>query len=397
MPGKLQRYIFYEMARNFLVCSFFFLGLILIGRGLQLSQELVKLGVTLKDAGLLFAYMSPMFLLIVLPMAAMVAIFLTFLRLASDRELVALKSGGVSLYQLLPATLVFAALCTGLTFYISISGVSWGMNSFKSTLLEIVQTRARVNVQPGVFNQDIFGLTLFARKVDPETGHMQQVIFEDTKLGNSQDTAPEKMTRTTFLAPEGDIITDESRGELVFKLKNGQIYRFSDDQLSVLRFAEYSIRLSLGALFSDGLAAGETRPKEMSWHELLDIRDNQPEHKFYNKCMVEIQKRLTLPVACLVLGIFSLPLACSFEGTRQQFGLLIALLMFLTYYGLLSFAMSLGESGKVNPAIGMWVPNILFFVAGMAGIHLAAHERTLNLPKLNKDAILRLVTGRRQK
>ncbi len=383
---KLQRYLALELLRAFLISTFFLLSLVLIGRGLQLSQTLINIGLTAQDAILLFIYMSPMFMLVVLPMSCMISIFLTFLRLNTDRELVALKSGGISLYQLLPAPMVFAAVCTALTLGVSIAGVPWGQANFRGTLLEVAQTRAKVNVQPGVFNQDIFGLTLFAKKVDPQTGLMHQVIFEDTKIGGKKGGV-----RTTFLAPEGSITTDENRGELVFNLKNGKIYRLDNNQLSVLSFSDYSIRLNLSELFSGGLKLEDLRPKEMSWEALRQIAGTEPGHEFYAKALIEIQKRMALPVACLVLGLFALPLACSFEGTKQQFGLLIAMLMFLVYYALFSFAMSLGETGKVPPGIGMWIPNLIFLILGFVGLHMAAHERGLQVTNLPGKTLRRLI------
>jgi lipopolysaccharide export system permease protein len=61
----------------------------------------------------------------------MLAVFLTFLRMGTDLESVALRASGVSLYQMLPAPLVFCALCTAAACAVSFWGVAWGMENFR--------------------------------------------------------------------------------------------------------------------------------------------------------------------------------------------------------------------------------------------------------------------------
>ena len=320
------------------------------------------------DIALLFFYMVPMFLIMVLPISCMVSVFLTFLRMSTDRELVALKAGGVSIYQMLRSPAAFSFVCMCLAVFISLHAIAWGMNSFRTTILHIANTRAKVVIQPGVFNRDIFGLTLFARKVDPVTGRLSQVIFED----NTQD----ERTSITVLAPEGDIVTDTDRGALIFHLKNGRIYRVDNHNVSILEFEEYNVGLDLSSLFSS-VDLGDVRPKEMSWNDLkkMDRRQNAPDARYQRRVGVEMHKRWSLPVACLVLGVFALPLACAFEGVKRQLGIVLSLFLFLLYYSFYSLGMTMGESGLLPPAIGLWIANILFSAAAVAGLHLNYKER----------------------
>lgn len=321
-----------------------------------------------QDIALLFAYMTPMFLIMILPISCMVSVFLTFLRMSTDRELVALKAGGISLYQLLRSPAVFSFLCMCLAAFISLHAISWGMNSFRSTVLHIANTRAKVVIQPGVFNKDVFGLTLFARKVDPVSGKLSQVIFED-KL---QD----RNASITILAPEGEIITDTENAALRFKLENGRIYRVEGANVTILEFDEYSVALDLSKLFA-AVDLGDLRPKEMAWDALVAMDKNQdaPNERYQRRVGVEIQKRWSLPVACLVLGIFALPLACAFEGVKRQLGIILALALFLCYYSVFSVGVSMGESGMLSPVIGLWMANFFFAVAAFIGLYLTYHER----------------------
>lgn len=350
------------------MCVFALMSLILISRGLLLRELFLGLEFSIADIGLLFFYMVPMFLIMVIPISCMVSVFLTFLRMSTDRELIALKAGGVSVYQMLRSPAVFSFLCMVLTLFISLHGIAWGTANFRSTILHIANTRAKLVVQPGVFNRDIFGLTLFARQVDPDTGALRQVIFEDT----TQD----EDSSITVLAPEGDIVTDHGRGALIFHLKNGRIYRVDGENVSIMDFEEYTVSLDISSLFSD-IALNDIRPKDMAWNELvaMDKEESAPNERYQRRVSVELQKRWSLPVACLVLGVFALPLACAFEGVKRQLGIVLALLLFLLYYSVFSVGLATGESGAVPPVVGMWAGNALFALAAATGLHLTYKER----------------------
>jgi lipopolysaccharide export system permease protein len=365
----LQRRLFAEHTKTFFLSMAVLLLFILMGRALQLRDMLLGLELGVVDTLRLFGYLSPFFLLIICPIACMLAVFLTFLRMSTERELVALKAGGISLYQMLPASLLFSVCCALLGFWISYYWQAWGMGNFRSEILSIASSSARVVVQPGVFNKDVPGMVLFARKVDPLSGTLAGVMVEDRRSGN---------TRMTILAPEGNLDADYESGEIIFLLKNGQSYTEHDQDLSIMRFQEYAVRLAFDSLFQ-GVDMGPVKPKEYTWDRLYD-RENE-EHlkktdpRMARKIVVERHKRYVFPLACIILCIFVIPIATSFQGLKQQTGVLMALLLFLVYYSFLMLGISLGESGDLPPVLGLWIPNAVFLCMGLYGMRLAAQER----------------------
>jgi lipopolysaccharide export system permease protein len=379
----LFRSICKELALTFLVCVFSLLMLILISRGIHMHDLFLGIELSFTDTILLFCYMAPMSLFLVLPVSCMSSVFLAFSRMNADRELIALKAGGISIYHMMAAPLLFSFVCLGMTFFISVYGISWGTQHFRSTILHIANTRAKIILQPGVFNRDLQGLTLFARKVDPVSGKLQQVIFED----NTRD----KKTSITILAPEGEIITDEKNGDLVFRLVNGRIYREDHGNVSILEFADYTVRLNIG-IFLSGIKLNEIRPNEMAWSDLVRFTrgDGEQDASLQRKIWVEIHKRWALPVACVVLGLFALPLACIFEGVRRQSGIMLALIFFLLYYSLFSAGMTMGEAGLLPPFAGLWLANAVFALAAGLGIFFAHKERSFSLPAAGARPLFRL-------
>lgn len=361
--------MFKEIFALFTLCLGTLLSLILIGRMLQLRELFLSLNLSAIDMLFFFVYLSPLFLTLILPISCMLGIFLTFLRMSSDRELVALKAGGVSLMQLLAAPILFCVLCVGMNLAVSLYGTAWGMENFRQSITEIAGTKARLSIQAGIFNQTIPNVTIFSRNIDREKNELHHVFIEDKS---------HKESTVLISAPQGSIETDEHRGEIFFRLHDGTIYRQEQENVSIIDFTEYLVRFKLSDLVQ-GVEFDELRPKELSWNQLNNPQDKAFFKKFAHKIAVEKQKRWSLPMACIVLGLFAIPLACAFEGLQRQYGIMLALGMFLVYYSLFSLALSMGEAGALSPATGLWAPNMLFLGLALWGLRQANKEEYLHL------------------
>jgi len=368
----LQRELFREMLLISGICLGGFLCLILLGRLLQLRDLFMAQGVTLFDLVKLFVYLSPFFLILLIPVSCMLGLFLTFLRMGADRELISLRAGGISIWPLLPAPLLLCTLGSALTLWVSLSGISWGMDNFRQTVVEMARHKTSVNVQPGVFNTSFPGLTVYARQADPVTGVLQDVFVLDTSRSKAS---------ATIVAPRGLIDSDADRGQVFVQLENGHVYREQGEELSVVSFDRYLLSLDMSRLLG-GLDLGDKAPKEMSWQALRELAAGafaDEDLNFKRRVKIELHKRFSLPAACLVLGIFALPLAFFFQGMKRQFGLLVCLGAFFLYYVLLTAGMSLAEGGVVAPGLALWMPNALFLAAAGAGMWVVVGEREVNM------------------
>lgn len=379
----LHRQIFKELSTIFTLSLSGFMGLILIGRLLQFRELFMTQSLSALEMGKLFLYLCPFFLLMLTPIATMLSIFLTFLRMSSDNEITALKSGGLSLYRMIPAPLVFCLICTLADVFFSMYGLSWGTENFRKALMDIARTKSQLAIQPGVFNTDFPGLVFYAEEVDDKTSRMRSVFVRDSTR---------KDMTATIVAPRGEIRTDSKNGRLLIHLENGRIYQQEKQQLGVLKFSNYDVRIPLADILK-GYDVDDPRPKEMAWKKLVRIsrakdRAQGLDERFLRKVDVEIQKRLALPVACLVLGMFAMPIACIFRGLKQQYGLIISMGLFLVYYTMLSLGITFGESGTLSPVVGLWTPNVIFAAAFGFMLRLAVKEKSLRfkirLPKLRR-------------
>ncbi|MBA3038037.1 MAG: LptF/LptG family permease, partial [Desulfobacterium sp.] len=162
----VSRYLFKEMLSPFAINTLFFTFLFLMAKILFVTNLVVNYNMSLSKIGLMFLYIIPNFLVFVIPMSVMMAILLTFLRFSSDNEIIALKTGGISIYGLLPPVLIFCFIGCILTFLISVYAMPWGRLSIEKLTMEIAQTNFEIGLKERTFNDNFKNIMLYVNKIN---------------------------------------------------------------------------------------------------------------------------------------------------------------------------------------------------------------------------------------
>src|SRR5213078_4242488 len=113
LVATINRYILREISVPFVLGLAVFTLILLIARILKLVEMVVNRGVPALQVLKLFSYILPAFLEVTVPMAVLLAVLVAFGRLSSDSEITALKTSGVSLYQLARPVALFALVIYG--------------------------------------------------------------------------------------------------------------------------------------------------------------------------------------------------------------------------------------------------------------------------------------------
>lgn len=360
---KLDRYIASEVAIPMLLGLTVFTLMLLSGRALKLAELVVNKGVPLGDIGLLLMYILPSFMIFTLPLAFLLGVLLGVGRLSVDSEAIAIKAAGISLFSLLRPVMTLAigaALVTALLTFVALPP-SYG--AFRDRLFELARSQATLGLQPGVFNQDFNGLTLYANGIDEQTQQLSKLFIADQR---------DAQRSSVITASSGRILSDPVQRHLVLRLDRGVIHRQapagSDYQL--VRFSTYDIHLDVDASLSTQKKR-KKKTKEMSLSELSQF-GQQSDNPVYR---AEFHRRFALPFAPLVLALVGIPLALRNHRSGKGAGFSVALLVFLGYYLLTSLAETLVESSVLPAVVAMWLPNTLYLLAGGWLFHRAAAEK----------------------
>jgi lipopolysaccharide export system permease protein len=97
-------------------------------------------------------------------------------------------------------------------------------------------------------------------------------------------------------------------------------------------------------------------------------------HRNSNMFLVEIHKKFALSVACVNFVLIGIALALRFP--RGGVGLVIggSLVIFALFYVGLTVGENLADSAIMSPALAMWLPNLIVFVAGVLGLFRVNRE-----------------------
>lgn len=355
----IDRYIFRELFPPFVLNLVFFTFVFLMAEMLKITDLIVNFNVGLLVVFKILLFSTPYFLTYVIPMSTMMAVLLTFLRLSSDNEIVAMKSGGVSLYRLLPPVLMFCFTGALLACFMAVYGTPRGRTAIKELTFKVFSANLDIGLKERTFNDSFNDVMLYVNKIDIKNKTLIDVFIEDKR---------DDKIISTVVAPKGKLFSEPESFIFHLRLYDGLINQVGLDDRSAhsISFDTYDIRLDMKKAIT---AAGNRKGrKEMNLSELRQyLKTSGDKTSYYYKVLMEYHKKFSIPVACFALGILALPLGIVSKRVKRSSGLVLGLVYFLFYYILLSVGLVFGETGAYPPLIGMWLPNA---VMGGLGVYL---------------------------
>ncbi len=367
-----NRYILRELIPPFLLNGIFFTFIFLLTQILDITNMVVNYRIGMGVVLRMLLYSVPYFLVFILPMSVMMSVLLTFLRMSGDNEVLALKSGGVSLYQMLPPVIIFAVFGTLITGFMILYGLPWGRTSLKDLTVEVAASNLDIGLKERTFNDSFEGVMLYVSRIDVPTRELVDVFIRDERsIG----------VAVTIVAPRGKLFQRPGKAAFQLRLYDGIINQADIDKRTVntVDFDTYDLNLDLQQAMTSA-RTGPKDEKEMFFNELLHFLQTEKKRDArYYQALLEFHKKFSIPFACLALGLLAVPLGVGSKFSRKSFGLGLGLTFFLLYYLLLSAGLVFGESGLYPPFIGMWVPNIVMTLLGLYLLNRAAKDRPVKL------------------
>lgn len=423
----------------------------------------------------LLFYVSASLIPLALPLAILLSSLMTFGNLSENNELTALKSSGLSLYQIMrPLTFVVIGIAC-FTFYfanyvIPISNLKW-----HSLIYDIQNTKISTVLTPGVYTKDFEGYAIKVK--EGKDSVYRGITIHD-------HTTPSEIK--TVKAEEARVYKSENGRFLFFDLKNGRIYEELDIQNPVftpngiplstkkssrparvssfekgiykLNISGFSLNRSEEDVFTDkyemmnvfqisdamdslklkkvkildqfaiglknqhalinrvkGLKKNgdliESEVKEINFNELpksekintynsvisglynknetisnqiafLETTDNES-----NLYWIEFHRKFALTYAIIVLFFVGAPLGAIIRKGGFGAPVVIAALVFMLYFILISIGENLATTRVVGPFIGMWMAGIFFTPIAILITWAAANDTQI----FNKEAWLKLL------
>lgn len=178
----------------------------LVGRGLEWSLILELLG-----------YASARLVKLALPLAVLLASIMTFGNMGEHFELSAMKSAGISLQRIMMPLIVFSILISVGSFYFANYVIPYTNLKMGALIYDIGNKRPEMNIQPGVFNNNIPNFSIKISGKNPDSNMMYDFMIYDhrEKRGNTEVT----------LADSGTMEVTGDQKYMIITLYGGKSYK----------------------------------------------------------------------------------------------------------------------------------------------------------------------------
>ena len=163
-----------------------------------------------------------------LPIAILFSSIMTMGNLAESNDLTAMKSAGVSLFNVMRPMVVFVVFLAVATFYFSNYILPIANLKQRALIYDLQQKKTTLYIPEGMFYNDIDGLSIKANSKEPETGALLDVLI--------YTGVPLK----TIRAERGELIWSADNNYLFLKLSNGSLYEESKMQFDKQSQHEYN-------------------------------------------------------------------------------------------------------------------------------------------------------------
>ena len=354
----LRFYILKEFIPPYIGGMAFFSMLLLMERVMSFVSLMTNGYATILDFFLLIFYSVPPTLAVTMPMSTLMGALISVGRLSNDSEITAIRAGGIKLNSIFIALYVTGIGIGILSFYLTDYFVPIGNIKFRSLYQKLTIARPDVQIDVHSINRITGNVLLLVDEVDEKTGDLKNVTIFESKEGEYTKTITAK--RGWFLS------SARSKPYITLRLEDGTLIDPKDrteDKFDSTLFETMDLNIFLSAREMKNIVK---TPRDMNLKELrAQMQQEKKGTVMYNTYVVEYHKKIAIPFACVLFVFLGTPFVITRGRSGKGLGLGVGVLIIFLYYIFLLFLERIGKSGAIPPAFAIWLPNLLFFVAGI--------------------------------
>ena len=345
------RYLSREVLVTLGAVSAVLLVIIMSGRFIKYLAQAAQ---GLLDPGVLFlimGYRMPGFLQLILPLGLFLGILLAYGRLYLDSEMTVLSATGMSQQRLTLYTLFPAALVALLVAWLSLGLAPKGVAEVSRIFNEQDALTEFDTLMPGRFQTMKNGSRVtYTQELSADRGELSNIFISEKRLAADG----EERGITVLVADKGrqEIQPDGSRYLI---LQDGYRYDGTPGEADyrAIRYDTYGVLLPRPEVRSE-LSEREAIPTR----ELIGSADPRQQ--------VELQWRLSIPLLVFIVTLLAVPLARVNPRQGRFLKLLPAVLLYMTYLGVLIAVRGAMDKGRIESMLALWWVHLAFLLLGLA-------------------------------
>ena len=297
------------------------------------------------------------------PMAVLVGTVIGLAKMQGDSELVAIRAAGVGNIQITLPIVLLGVVLSALAFAVNLEGVPIAAGLVRRVATQTAIQKLESPIEPGIFNTDLPGYTVFVKNGDPTSGRWQDIFVYNED--------PAHATGRYITANEGRIDVSDQMSELV--LENAVVTtvpslgtpgKYVTENLGDLRIAIKTRRNEM----IDRLSSVQVSPEELGLTQLSQYAATR-EGKDRIEAQLLWQRRLVLSITPLIFCLLGSAMILRTNRGGRGFGTVLALLGLLIYYLVAFFGEQLARTGTISVFIAALLPVIVSaLLIGLLGL-----------------------------
>ncbi len=420
-----HRYILRAHFIPFVFSTITLMGIFLLQFMMKFADRLVGKGLDTWLLIKLVVFNLSWMLVLVIPMATLVATLMAYGNFSQNNEITILKSSGVSLYKIMLGPFLASIVLAVLLFLFNDQVLPDANHQARILMTDISQQKPTLSLEPGFFSQEVSNYAILVREIDSKSNELSGVTIYDYTTPSKINVVTAEKGKIYFTADQKNLVMDLWKGEIhESDVKSSGLYRklVFDRHRIVMDGSQFSFHQSQGGIRGERELGVDTMKAIVSTYEAE--KENQinslikESNKFFfndsssinaynnplpvvndkllfarvldkvrtakniitskarnieytereaEKYEVEIYKKYSIPAACIVFILIGAPLGVMVRKGGFGVAASISLFFFLIYWAFLIGGEKLAERGFFSPFIGMWAAN---FLLGFLGIVL---------------------------
>ena len=371
----LSRAVFREVLSGSVLGALLFTFVLFLQRLGRLFEILVRSSASPGMVAHLFLLSIPFTLTFTIPLGVLVGTLIALSRMAGDSEIVAMRAAGVPGRRVMPPVLLLAALGLAITAGATLWLTPYSLWKTDHLLHDIVASQLTAEVEPRIFEEQFPNTILYVGDVTFAAQTKSGPVYRWKKIFMADTSAPE--SRNTDGHERGDApritvaadalaIPDVAHNRIQLSLRNGSSHEVTKD---VTQYITTSFPLSEQLLEAQ-------RPNEVHLVKAVTEIDTVPLYRMAYRdrtldpekvieSRIELQQRLALPPACVILALIGIPLGLSSrKGGKSTAFVVTVFLAFLYYMGLITL-IGLAKQRTLPVGVAVWLPNSVFALVAL--------------------------------
>ncbi|MFO7850477.1 MAG: LptF/LptG family permease [Spirochaetia bacterium] len=410
--GIVYRYIAGEYLISFTVSFLFFFSIFFINQLLLLAEEILTKNVALTDVVLLIVYSMPAIITFTFPFSSLVGALMAVGRLSADNEILAFRAAGISYRHLFIPFIAAGLVFSIFSFVAGDYFLPRGTIAFGRLYREILFTNPALEFEP--YSVHSYGGTTFitgkvhAKSVEDmiiidsaEGGEKRVIVAEEATIGESEEqrgvvslsldsvtghsVPPKRRDDYDYFEAESmkynillrsmsfslSSLTPREMGSLDVYTEIVEKRKDLEEKKEERRREAAKRRFSLEKEYYRYLSSDEGLPPPPlnSLSETLASLEEFEQRPLYDRSLnnhiLEFHKKIAIPFGSLAFVFFAFPLGGITRKTGRTVGFGLGLFVSVIYWAMLFAGQTLGLRMYIDPALAMWIPNILIVAAGL--------------------------------